>query len=153
LDKPEEENMDRSSDWGLLIGRFALIALYGFSATGKFGTLSETAALLAAKGYPLAMPLTIFAATAELVGAVCIALGFCSRPVAVGLIIYTIAATVTFHNFWAFEGAARHGQLIHFMKNVGLVGAFAIIATVGTGRFSLDAMMRKSRQSRAGALA
>ncbi|MFB6451305.1 DoxX family protein [Bradyrhizobium tunisiense] len=145
--------MDRSGDWGLLIGRIAMIALFLVSAAGKFGSLNETAALLATKSFPLALPLTIFVATIELMGAICIALGFYSRPVAIGLIVYTIAATVTFHDFWVLEGAARQGQFIHFMKNVGLAGAFAIIASVGPGRFSLDAIMRKPVQQSAGAVA
>ncbi|MDE5445111.1 DoxX family membrane protein [Bradyrhizobium sp. CSA207] len=141
--------MEGSRDWGLLVGRIALIALYAFSAAGKFETLDATAALLATKGYPLAMPLTIFVATVEMLGAICIAVGFYSRAVAIGLILYTLAATVTFHNFWMLEGAARQGLLIHFLKNVGLLGAFGIIASVGPGAFSLDALMRKLPRERA----
>lgn len=151
VDKQIGNHMDKNADWGLLLGRICLIALYGVSAAGKFGTLNETAAILASKGFLLAMPLTIFVATAELMGAVGIALGFYTRRVAIGLMIYTIAATVTFHNFWMLEGAARQGQLIHFLKNVGLLGAFAILASVGPGAFSLDGMMRKSDRSSASA--
>lgn len=145
--------MDRIADGGLLVGRLSLIALYAVSAVGKFGTLNATATILAAKGFPLAMPLTIFVATAELMGAVGIALGFHTRRVAIGLVVYTIAATVSFHDFWMLEGAARQGQLIHFLKSVGLLGAFSILASVGPGEFSLDAMMRRSDRSSLGARA
>lgn len=138
--------MDRSADWGPLVGRISLIVLYAVSAAGKFGILDATASMLASKDL---MPLTIFVATAELMGAVGIALGFHTRRVAIGPIIYTIAATVTFHNFWMLECVARQGPLIHFLKNVGLLGAFVMLASVGPGAFSLDGMMRKLGKSSA----
>lgn len=136
--------MNRTSDWGLLVGRLALVALYLLSALAKFGTLSHTAGLLAAKGFPFPMPLIIFTATAELIGAICVAVGFYPRAAAIGLIFYSIIATVTFHDFWMFEGEARQNQMIHFMKNVGLIGGFLLIASVGVGAFSVDGL-RKSR--------
>jgi putative oxidoreductase len=136
--------MSRLTDWGLLVGRVALVALYLASAFGKFAALGDTAALLTSKGFPFPVPLALFSATAELVGATCVVLGFYSRAAAIGLIIYSIMATVTFHNFWMLEGAARQGQFIHFMKNVGLVGAFVLLASAGSGAFSLDALRKSS---------
>lgn len=144
--------MNRLTDWGLLVGRVALVALYLASAFVKFGSLSDTAAVLANKGFPFPMAMIVFAATAELVGAACVALGFRTRAAAIGLIVYSIIATFTFHSFWLLEGAARYGQFIHFMKNIGLVGAFVMVASVGAGAFSLDAL-RTPGSSKSGAAA
>jgi putative oxidoreductase len=133
--------MNKTSDLTLLIGRLALIVLYTSSAIGKFGALDQTAAMIGGKGLPFATALALVAAAAELIGALCIA------AAAIGLVLYTIIVTIAFHGFWGLEGAARFGQYIHFMKNVGLVGAFIIIAGIGAGAYSLDALLGKRRQA------
>ncbi|WP_101925819.1 MULTISPECIES: hypothetical protein [Luteimonas] len=35
---------------------------------------------------------------------------------------------VVSHPFWTLDAAARDGQLLHFMKNAGLVGGFLLLA-------------------------
>ena len=135
--------MNRNADWTLLVGRLALIALYTSSAIGKFGALDQTAAMIGGKGLPFPAELAFIAAAVELIGALCIAAGYYTRCAAIGLIVYTIIVTVAFHAFWGLEGTARFGQYIHFMKNVGLTGAFVIIAGVGAGAYSLDAVLAR----------
>ncbi|MEH2609589.1 DoxX family protein [Bradyrhizobium sp. AZCC 1693] len=73
-----------------------------------------------------------------------------ARVAAIGLVLYTVVVTIAFHGFWGLEGAARFARYIHFMKNVGLAGAFIIIAGVGAGACSLDALLGKRRQANAG---
>ena len=140
--------MNKTADWTLLVGRIALIALYTTSAIGKFGALDQTAAMISGKGLPFPAGLALVAAAAELIGALCLAVGYYTRAAAIGLVLYTIIVTVAFHGFWGLEGAARFAQYIHFMKNVGLAGAFVIIAGVGAGAYSLDAFLGKRRQAR-----
>jgi len=139
--------MNKTADWTLLVGRLALIALYATSAIGKFGALDQTASMIGSKGLPFPAALALVAAAAELIGALCIAVGYYTRVAAIGLVLYTIIVTIAFHGFWGLEGAARFGQYIHFMKNVGLAGAFIIIAGVGAGAYSLDALLGKRRQA------
>ena len=139
--------MNKTADWTLLVGRLALIALYTSSAIGKFGALDQTAAMIGGKGLPFPATLALVAAAAELIGALCIAVGYYTRAAAIGLVLYTIIVTIAFHGFWGLEGAARFAQYIHFMKNVGLAGAFVIIAGVGAGAYSLDALLGKQAGS------
>ena len=80
--------MNKTSDFTLLIGRLALIALYTSSAIGKFGALDQTAAMIGSKGLPFATALTLVAAAAELTGALCIAVGYHTRAAAIGLVLY-----------------------------------------------------------------
>ena len=103
--------------------------------------------MIGGKGLPFPAALALVAAAAELAGALCIAVGYYTRAVAVGLVLYTIIVTIAFHGFWGLEGTARFAQYIHFMKNVGLAGAFLIIAGVGAGAYSLDALLGKRRQA------
>jgi putative oxidoreductase len=136
---------NRLADVTLLIGRLALIALFVISATGKFTNLSGTAATLASKGLPAPMVLATVAAVGELAGALGVAVGLFTRVAALGLVVFTILASITIHNYWILEGAARQGQFIHFMKNVGIIGGLLIVFGVGPGAFSLDAFRSRRR--------
>ena len=60
-------------------------------------------------------------------------LGIWTRWAAVILIAFTIAATLMFHNFWASPAPQVQVQTINFLKNLGLIGAFAMIAVLGAG--------------------
>ena len=138
--------MNRLADMTLLLGRLALVALFVISATGKLGNLQGTSATLASKGLPAPMVLATIAAVGELAGALGVAVGLFTRVAALGLIAFSILATITFHNYWMLEGAARQGQYIHFLKNVGIIGGFLIIFGVGPGAFSLDAFRSRGRR-------
>ena len=130
-------------DASLLVGRLMLVVLYLVSGFGKWSNLAGTAAAIAAKGFPAPFAFAVIAATAEVLGAVAVALGILPRLAAPGLAVYTLITAVVFHAFWAApDAAAAEMQTIHFLKNLGLAGGFLILAGVGAGRFAL---MRKRR--------
>jgi putative oxidoreductase len=135
------------TDVTLLIGRLALVALYLESAVGKFGALDGIAGALAVMGYPAALLFAAVAAAGELAGALGVAAGLFTRYAALGLVVFTVVATASFHIFWAFEDAARADQYMHFMKNFGLAGGLLILAAAGSGRFSLDGWRSRRAQS------
>jgi len=62
---------------------------------------------------------------------------------AVLLIIFTLPATIIFHNFWTFEGMEQQMQMIMFMKNIAIIGGLLLITDFGSSSFSLDNIMRK----------
>ncbi|MGO4407797.1 DoxX family protein [Bosea sp. RAF48] len=123
---------------GLLVGRLMLVVLYLVSGFGKWGNLTGTAAVIAAKGFPSPFALAVIAAAAEVLGASAVALGVLPRLAALGLAVYTIVTAVVFHAFWGVpDAAAAEMQTIHFLKNLGLAGGFLILAGVGAGRLAL----------------
>ena len=61
---------------------------------------------------------------------------------AVALFLFTIAATLMFHNFWAAPDAQVVMQTINFLKNLGLLGALALIAVYGPGAYSVNAAIK-----------
>jgi putative oxidoreductase len=77
------------------------------------------------------LPLVILT---EAGGAIAIIAGWQTRIVSILLAGFTIVAALAFHNNFADQI-----QMIMFMKNVSIAGAFLILAANGAGRYSLDA--------------
>lgn len=119
-------------------GRVLLALIYLHSGVNKVLGWGGTAAHMAAKGMPL-VPLFLLAAiVAEVGGAASVILGYKARWGALALIVFTIAATLIFHDFWALEGIDRRINLIMFMKNLSMIGGLLLVAAYGAGPFSID---------------
>lgn len=127
-----------TKDTALLVGRLSILPLFLISAWGKYTGFAGLEANLAGKGLPVPELLAVLALAAEGAGAIAFGLGLLGRLAAAGLAVYTVLVSLAIHNFWALEGAAQQGQLIHFLKNVGLIGLFLVFAVTGPGRISLD---------------
>ncbi len=66
---------------------------------------------------------------AMLAGGTALALGIKPRLAALGLAAALVPTTYSGHQFWnQNEPAPRRGQLVHFNKNVGLIGALLTYA-------------------------
>jgi len=58
---------------------------------------------------------------------------------ALALALFTAVAAYFFHDFWHNPPGAEHtDNMIHFMKNVSIIGGFLILTGAGAGRYSLD---------------
>jgi len=119
-----------------LLGRFlfGLIFLTAGPSHFKVGTI----AFAGAQGVPwpsLAVPLSGIIA---MLGALSIILGYRAKWGAWLLVLFLVPVTLSMHRFW---GIADHQmamlQQIMFMKNVAMLGAALLIATVGSGPLSL----------------
>ncbi|MDR3469758.1 MAG: DoxX family protein [Xanthobacteraceae bacterium] len=86
-----------------------------------------TGQLEAMSGMPIAQILAIAAGILEVICGLLIALNFGARFFAAILILFVVAATVSFHNFWDTTGPERQDNMIHALKNLSLVGALLII--------------------------
>ena len=56
----------------------------------------------------------------------------------------TVPTTLAGHRFWEKEGADRQQQLIHFLKNLGLVGALLLAAVDTEGKPSVGWRARRA---------
>lgn len=117
-------------------GRILLVALFLISGLGKITAYAATAGYMTSMGAPaVALPLVI---GLELLGAAAIALGWKTRFVAFLLAGFTLLTGIVFHaNF------ADQMQMIMFLKNVSISGAFLMLSANGAGAFSLDARTSK----------
>lgn len=78
-------------------------------------------------------PLVLLVATVfEFVGGLSILLGIKDKVGALLLILFLVPTTVIMHQFWFVEGSARELQLVHFLKNLAILGALLLILLNGT---------------------
>ncbi len=129
---------DSSSSFTPLAGRILMSVLFLISGFFKIGGYSQMVAYSTAKGVPLASVAIACAAVLELAGGFAILIGFQTKVAAWILFLYLIPVTFLFHNFWALQGMEQQDNMVHFLKNVAIMGGLVILATYGAGPYSID---------------
>jgi putative oxidoreductase len=124
--------------YGPLAGRILLAAIFVLSGWSKITGFAATAGYMASKSMPFTEPLLAGAIIVELGGGILLIIGWLARWAAAAIIVFTIAATLIFHPFWAVEAAQQSMQQIHFMKNLAIVGGLIYVMAFGAGPLSLD---------------
>jgi len=131
--------MTKQTDTIALIGRIFLAVLFLLSGLSKLGAPAATQAYIAAMGLPAPVLAYVGATAVELIGGVLLIVGFRVRTVAAGMAVFTLLTAVFFHaNF------ADQNQMIHFMKNIAIIGGLLQIAAFGAGRFALDRLFSRN---------
>jgi putative oxidoreductase len=121
-----------------LVGRILLAAIFIKSGFGKITGFEGTVGYIASKGLPLPQIGAIIAILVELGGGILLAIGFKARWAALAIAIFTLAAGILFHNYWAVDAAQRMGQEINFWKNISMTGGLLMVYAFGPGRYSVD---------------
>jgi putative oxidoreductase len=135
----------------ITFGRILFAVLFIASGTMKFLNLGGTAEMIGGKViFPeLAAPyvtqlqgltgmasnqmLAIAAASLELLGGILIVLNFGARFFAMVMVLFVMAATFYFHDFWTQTGPESANNMIHALKNLSLIGGLFMIAGIGRG--------------------
>jgi putative oxidoreductase len=121
----------------LLAARLLVTPLFIYSGIGKILAFGVTASRLPGGEGGFGSFLAAGSIVIELGASLAIILGIWTRCAALALIVFTILATLMFHNFWASPPAAVTAQTVNFLKNLGLIGLFAMIAAFGPGAYAL----------------
>jgi putative oxidoreductase len=129
----------------LLLARLALGAIFVQSGFGKLTDLGGFTAGLQGMGVPLAAVLAPLGAVIEFFGGLALVLGAWTRPAAILVAGFTVAATLIAHRFWAVPAEQQAMQTIQFMKNLAIVGGLLGVVAAGAGRFSVDGLRKRSR--------
>ena len=131
--------MTASRDLAALIGRVLLAFMFVYAGFGKIGGFEGTEGYIASKNLPLPAVATVIAIVVEFVGGLMLAVGWKARWAALAVAVFTLFASILFHNFWAMTDAAAVGvnQLL-FMKNIAVIGGLLMVVAFGPGRYSLD---------------
>ena len=122
-----------------LTGRILLALLFLPAGISKIGGFAGTAGYIASKGLPLPEVAAAIAIVIEIGGALALLAGFGTRLAALVLAVFTLVATVIFHNYWAMPADTQMMQQLMFFKNVAVVGGLLVLAAWGAGAWSVDA--------------
>ena len=75
--------------------------------------------------------LAIIVGAVELVSGLLIAINFGTRFFAMVLVLFVLAATFYFHDFWNQSGQEATGNVIQSLKNLSLIGGLFVLAGIG----------------------
>jgi putative oxidoreductase len=114
-------------------GRAIIGAVFLMSGLSKLTAYGATTALIATVGLPVPPLAWLVAVVVEAGGGLLLLLGFRTRAVALVLAAFVVATAVFFHRNFADQN-----QMIHFLKNLIIVGGLLQIAHFGAGAVSLD---------------
>ena len=126
-----------TQDKVLLAARLLVVPLFLYSGIGKILAFEVTAGRLPGGAGGFGSVLAACAIVIELGASLALILGLYTRCAALALIVFTIVATLMFHNFWASPPAQVTAQTINFLKNLGLIGLFGLIWAFGPGAYAL----------------
>ncbi len=110
------------------------------AVTNDIPNFGRTAGFMASEGVPAPRVMLAGAIVFLIAGSLSIILGYKARIGAALLLVFLVLATYFFHDFWTVsDPKLKQDQMIHFMKNLALMGAMLLIIANGTGPMSLDA--------------
>jgi putative oxidoreductase len=121
-----------------LSGRILLALMFVMSGFSKLGNISGTAGYIASGGLPFPSLLAVLVGLLELFGGLALAVGFKARWAALALGVFTVLASVLFHQFWAVAPEQQMVQQLMFMKNLAIAGGMFVVAALGAGPLSID---------------
>lgn len=130
--------MDTLNRYGPLVGRILIALIFVVSGFGKITGFEGTVGYIASKGLPLPEFAAMAAVIIELGGGLMVVFGWKARWAAAAMFVFTAVAALIFHNFWAVPAAQSQNQMIHFMKNVSMLGGLLYVIVYGSGPLSVD---------------
>jgi putative oxidoreductase len=123
-----------------LISRLLISAIFVQGALGKIMGWSGQASYMQSHQLPgqLIPALLGIALLVEVVGVLCLVVGWRARAAAFVMFLYLGMVSVLLHNFWALHGGSAGGMQTQFLKNVAIMGGLLMISASGPGKWSLD---------------
>lgn len=123
-----------------VLGRLMLCTIFLLAALANdIPNFQRTAGFMASEGVPAPRVMLAGAIVFLIAGSLSIILGYKARIGAALLLVFLALATYFFHDFWTVsDPKLKQDQMIHFMKNLALMGAMLLIVANGTGPMSLD---------------
>jgi len=126
------------------LGRLMLCAIFFMSTVAnKIPQFQSTVEKMTEAGVPYPSVALVGAIVFLIVGSISVVVGLKARVGALLLLVFLIAATYYFHDFWNYQADQQQAQMIQFMKNLGLAGGVLLIIGNGPGPWSLDGHIEK----------
>ncbi|MCM3603704.1 DoxX family protein [Robertmurraya korlensis] len=126
-------------DFVFLIGRVLYALIFILAGIGHLKDFNHTVEMT--KKFRAPFP-RLSAATMSIIavlGGISVAFGFYAKIGALLLFIFLIPTTFFVHRFWGIaDKQQRSMQLVHFNKNLSLLGVTLMLMYLGSGPFSLE---------------
>ncbi|WP_245582535.1 DoxX family protein [Neorhizobium lilium] len=116
------------------VGRLLLAIMFILSGFGKIAAPEATQGFIASVGLPLPMLSYLLAIVVEIGGGILLVVGYQTRTVSLVIAAFTFATAIFFHNNFSDQN-----QMIHFLKNIAIIGGLFQVAAFGAGSLSIDA--------------
>jgi putative oxidoreductase len=130
--------MGAIKQYGPLVGRILLAAIFVWSGLGKIGGFAGAVGYIQSAGLPAAQLSAVIAIVIEVGGGLLLVLGWKARWAAGALFIFVLLAAIFFHAFWAAAADQAYMQQIQFMKNLAIMGGLLYLIVHGSGPLSLE---------------
>jgi putative oxidoreductase len=129
---------EQRKDAILLVARVLLMVLFVYFGWSKLTGFSGTVGYMASTGAPAPELSAVIAVVMELGVGLALLVGFYARPLAILLALYTLGTAFIGHHFWNMTGMVAYDNMIHFYKNVSIIGGLLFLTATGPGKYSLD---------------
>jgi len=121
----------------VLLGRVLFGLIFILSGLNHFS--KGTIALADSQGVPLASLAVPASGIIALVGGLSFMLGYRSRIGAWMIVLFLVPVTFAMHKIWVVaDPAIARDQMVHFMKNLSMLGGALLMTQFGSGPLSLD---------------
>jgi len=130
--------METLRRFGPLLGRILIAFIFIFAGYGKITGFEGTVGYIASKSLPMPQLAAVGAIIVELGGGLLLVAGWKARWAAAALFVFTGLAALIFHNFWAVPADQVQNTMIHFMKNISMMGGLLYVIVHGSGPISVD---------------
>ena len=128
-----DKSVSSYQDIALLVGRILIAALFLIVFYNSVRNIPGTAGYLGSLGMPSPGAMVYLKVAIELIGGICILVGWQTRSAALGLGVFVVVATLFAHlNF------ADGNQLNHFLKNLAVIGGLLAVYVTGPGAYSVE---------------
>jgi len=131
--------LDKLQNSLALAGRLLLAWLFLPAGIAKLTGFAGTVGYISSVALPMPQAAAALALIVEIVGGAALLVGYKTRPVAMVLALFTLVASVFFHNSWALPVDQQMFQQLLFTKNLAVVGCLMTLAAWGAGAWSVDA--------------
>ena len=129
-----------------LLGRILLSAIFFFEAIDSILFADKTKATMAEYGITWKPDLLLYTSIIFLmIGALMVLIGYRVRFGVWLLLLYWLPVTFIVYSFWNDPMPAQRLNAILFMKNIAVAGGLFIIASHGSGRYSIQRLFMVSR--------
>ena len=121
-----------------LIGRIIFGGYFLISGVNHFLNSEPMSGYAASKGVPMPTAAVLFSGLLLVAGGALVLIGYQVRIGALLIALFLLPVSIMMHNFWAVPAEAKQMEMANFMKNMGLLGASLMIASVRFWPLSLE---------------